>query len=82
MKGCGRMSVVAPTLKKVSKKISKQKGVATMKKLTIQEIEKELGFDKVQPIALTPSDTKEFEEKNDPFRKWYEDELHKFYENL
>lgn len=53
-----------------------------MKKLTIQEIEKELGFDKVQPITLTPSDTKEFEEKNDPFRKWYEDELRKFYESL
>lgn len=69
-------------LKKVSKKVSKSKGVATMKKLTIQEIEKELGFDKAQPIVLTPSDTKEFEEKNDPFRKWYEDELRKFYESL
>lgn len=51
------------------------------KEPTIGEIEKALGFDKVTPIILTPSDAKQFEEKGDPFREWYEDELREFFKN-
>lgn len=51
------------------------------KEPTIREIEKALGFDTVTPIILTFSDAKEFEEKGDPFKEWYEDELREFFKN-
>ncbi|MBO8129760.1 MAG: hypothetical protein H0Z39_11310 [Peptococcaceae bacterium] len=50
-------------------------GVGVCKKLTVKEMEKALGFDKVKPIELSPSDARQFEEKGDPFKDWYEEEL-------
>jgi len=56
-------------------------GGSSMARKTIQEMEKELGFDKVNPIALSPSDGKELKEKGDPFKDWYEEELRSLYED-
>ncbi len=56
-------------------------GGSSMTRKTIPEIEKELGFDKVNPITLSPSDAKELEKKGDPFKDWYEEELRSLYED-
>lgn len=46
---------------------------------TIQEIEKELGFDNVEPIHLTKSDAQDRIDKGEDFQDWYEEELREFY---
>lgn len=46
---------------------------------TIEEIEQELGFDKVQSIQLTKSDSQDRIEKDEDFQDWYEEELREFY---
>jgi len=53
-----------------------------MEKLTIEEIEKRLGIDKskTRPILATPSDAKEFDDKGDIFREWYEEEIRALYD--
>lgn len=45
------------------------------KKKLIQEIEKALGYDKIEPIRVSPNMQKEFEEEGDFFRALYEEEL-------
>lgn len=59
-----------------------QKGAVNMqtKRLTVEEIEKKLGIDKVQPIRLTPSDEADMIDKEDEMRDWYEDELREFFQ--
>lgn len=45
----------------------------------VREIEQALGFDKVQPIVLNPSDTSEMEEEAESLREWYEDDLQDYF---
>lgn len=45
----------------------------------VEKMEKVLGLEKIKPITLTPSDLKQLEAKNDPFREWYEEELRALY---
>jgi hypothetical protein len=47
---------------------------------SVSEIEKMLGFDRVQPIHLTPSDATDTQGKDQELRDWYEYELKKFFE--
>lgn len=47
---------------------------------SIEEIEKRLGLDTIQPIQLAPGHAKDLEEDEDTCRKWYEEELRKLYE--
>ncbi|WP_018250372.1 hypothetical protein [Orenia marismortui] len=62
--------------------IKRFKRIKSSKKKTIEEIEKELGFDKIEPVQLTPSDAKAMEEDGDYFDEWYEEELREFYEKI
>lgn len=45
----------------------------------IEEIEKELGIDKIQPIALTQSDADDMKGKENEMQQWYEQELRTYY---
>lgn len=45
-------------------------------------MEKSLGLDKVRPIALSPSTQKDLEQKGDPFKEMYEEELREFYKTI
>lgn len=47
--------------------------------LTVEEIEKEFGLDKVKPITLTPSEEKVMVEEEDYFKDFYEEELRAIY---
>ncbi len=71
------MVVAKEILKKAKKRPPRQsKGETSMpKKKTIEEIEKEFGFDKVRPIIPSPSDEMDMLEKGDCFKEWYEEEL-------
>ena len=51
-------------------------------KMTIKEIEEELGFDKAKPIEMSPSEEVDFVKKGDYFNSWYEEELRAYYEKL
>lgn len=51
----------------------------TPRRLTVREIEEELGFDKVKPIAVSPSDETDMKKKDDYFQTWYEEELRAYY---
>jgi hypothetical protein len=42
-------------------------------------MERDLGLDKVRPIALSPSMQKDLEGKGDPFKDMYEEELRGWY---
>jgi hypothetical protein len=52
---------------------------AKKKELSIAEIESYLGFDKVKPITLSPSDQKVKESEGEYFKEWYETELRRLY---
>lgn len=54
--------------------------LAVEKNPSIEEIEKILGIDSVQPIHLTPSDAEDTEGKEKELRDWYEYELREFFE--
>lgn len=48
--------------------------------LSVEEIEKRLGFDKIEPVVgLTPSEEKAFLEDMEIFTKLYEEELKVYY---
>ncbi|KGE20792.1 hypothetical protein [Paenibacillus wynnii] len=47
--------------------------------LSVNEIRKILGFDKIEPIKITYADAQSLEENEDYFEGWYEDELRKFF---
>ncbi len=51
----------------------------TTRQRTVQEMQKALGLDKIEPITLTPSDAADFRQKGDPFKEWYEQELRRVY---
>jgi hypothetical protein len=53
-----------------------------IERVKINEIEKELGFDKIESIVLTNSDSKTKNEEGDYFKDWYEEEIRKLYENI
>ena len=75
------MGVTADVVSRVHKRVSRKtrEETAMPRELTIKEIEKELGFDKVKPIAASPSDEQDMLEKGDCFKDWYEEELRRFY---
>jgi hypothetical protein len=50
------------------------------KRLSIEEIENILGFNQIIPIPLSLSDEADMKENESDFRKWYENELIKLYE--
>ena len=50
-----------------------------MPEKSTSSIERELGLDKCRPVILSPSDARDREEKEDVFKEWYEEELHKLY---
>ena len=52
------------------------------KKELIRQIEKELSYDQVEPIKLSPSMQKELEAEGDAFRELYEEELLACYEEF
>ncbi len=59
------------------------KGDNNMTEIPIKEIEKELEFDKVEPLrGLTPSILKDLEDDEDYFRDMYEEDLRAYYESL
>ena len=55
-------------------------GVNSMSdKLTVDQMEQELGLDKIQPITLTPSEENIMIEEEDYFQDFYEEELRAIY---
>lgn len=57
-------------------------GVLTVEKSpSIQEIQKLLGLDSIQPIHLTLSDEEDTKEKENELKDWYEYELREFFES-
>jgi len=47
--------------------------------VSVQDMKKALGLDKIRPIPLRPSTQVDLEEKGDPFKDWYEEELREAY---
>ncbi|RNF40403.1 hypothetical protein [Planococcus salinus] len=47
--------------------------------LSIDEIEKEMRFNNIQPIQSTPADEQDMNDKSEELRNWYEDELRQFF---
>jgi hypothetical protein len=76
------MVVAKNVLENVHKRSRKQpkEEISMPKELSVEEIEKELGFDKVRPIYASPSDEKDMLEKGDCFKDWYEEELKAYYD--
>jgi len=76
------MVVAKNVLDKVHKRSRKQpkEEISMPKNFSVEEIEKELGFDKVRPISVSPSDEKDMLEKGDCFKDWYEEELRAYYD--
>lgn len=76
------MVATADAVKRLHKKVCRKtrEGTVVPKELTIEEIEKALGLNKVQPITLTPAEEIEMLEEGDYFRDWYEEELRKLYD--
>jgi hypothetical protein len=65
----------------VLKKTRFTKGaIGVTRRLSVEEIEKRLGFNNIKPIPLTPSDEEDMIKKEDELKEWYEDELREFYE--
>ncbi|WP_242250058.1 hypothetical protein [Bacillus cereus group sp. BfR-BA-01324] len=73
--------MTSSTLEEKQSILIKEREDGMKKKLSIEEIEKELGFDKIKPIHPSPSHAKDMEQENDVFQKWYEEELRKLYED-
>lgn len=48
-------------------------------KLIVDQMEQELGLDKIQPITLTPSEENVMIEEEDYFKDFYEEELRVIY---
>lgn len=48
-------------------------------KLIVDQMEQELGLDKIQPITLTPSEENVMIEEEDYFKDFYEEELKVIY---
>ncbi|EGW37897.1 hypothetical protein [Desulfosporosinus sp. OT] len=48
-------------------------------KLTVDQMEQELGLDKIQPVTLTPSEENVMIEEEDYFQDFYEEELRAIY---
>lgn len=57
-------------------------GEAAVKKLSVKEIERELGLDRIKPLPATESDQRELQGKPNPFDDWYEEELRALYEKI
>ncbi len=47
--------------------------------VSVQDMKRALGIDKIRPIPASPSTEKDLEEKGDPFKDWYEEELREAY---
>ncbi|KSU83426.1 hypothetical protein GA0061096_2681 [Fictibacillus enclensis] len=61
-------------------KSSEGVSVVMQERKDIEEIKEILGFNNTEPIALSPGDREDAEEKGDAFAEWYEEELREFYE--
>ena len=63
--------------------VKKRPGVRTTESssssVSVQEMKRALGLDKIRPIPASPSTEKDLEEKGDPFKDWYEEELREAY---
>ncbi|MEC0668047.1 hypothetical protein P8864_19520 [Priestia flexa] len=75
-----KISVTPRELNTIRRAASKTGGVVTLRKKSIEEMEKELGLDKVKPMELATSDDQIAIEEGDCFAKWYEEELRELYE--
>ena len=54
--------------------------VAASREPSIEEIERELGFDKIEPIkGLSPSVLSDLEDDREYFREMYEEDLRAYY---
>ena len=66
--------------KSVSLRRVSHKGAMKIKDTpNLEEIEKIMKFDEIQPIQLTPSDEQDMNNKNEDLHNWYEDELREFF---
>lgn len=58
-----------------------RKGVRSMdRELSVAEMKRTMGLDKLKPIQLTPSDAQSMDDDAEYFKGWYEDELQKLFE--
>jgi hypothetical protein len=54
---------------------------SSMPDLSISEIEGILGFDKIKPVTLTPSEEAQLEEEGEVFERLYEEDLRDYFFN-
>jgi 2-polyprenyl-6-methoxyphenol hydroxylase-like FAD-dependent oxidoreductase len=74
------LRIEASNTRTLRKALPKQNGVTTVDKKSVEEIEKELGLDKVRPISLSSDDERDVRIKGDCFAQWYEEESRELYE--
>ena len=55
-------------------------GILVKERKSIQEMEKELGLDKVKPVTVTPSVVEDFAEDENYWKDLYEETLAEIYE--
>ncbi|MGG0555270.1 hypothetical protein ABEY55_22070 [Priestia aryabhattai] len=75
-----KISVTPHELKTIRRAASKNGGVVTLRKKSVEEMRKELGLDKIKPIELSANDDRVAIEEGDSFAEWYEEELRELYE--
>lgn len=75
-----KISVTPRELKTIRRAASKTGGVGTLRKKSVEEMERELGLDKVKSIELSAGDDRIAVEEGDCFADWYEEELRELYE--
>ncbi|CAF1861252.1 hypothetical protein BG31_03685 [Bacillus subtilis subsp. subtilis] len=71
------MTTVFPKNARLLRKVS-EGAIAVREKKTVEEMERELGLDRVIPAALTTDN--DVDDDADYFADWYEEELRKRYE--
>jgi len=70
---------VAMEEKPLKIRIRRENKMSASKRLNLEEIEKELGFDKVQPVIPSGRDNKDMINMDDYFDDMYEDALREYY---